>query len=66
MAGKRTPFGKYGGLLQNVLAEDLFATAATAALKAGNVPADLVDTVNIGQVKYEISNCSFVSTLLRS
>lgn len=50
VAGKRTPFGKYGGLLRDVLAEDLFAIAATAALKAGNVAPDLVDTVNIGQV----------------
>lgn len=57
MAGKRTPFGKYGGLLRDVLAEDLFAAAATAALKAGDVAAGLVNTVNIGQVNCEIPNC---------
>ncbi|KAJ8716973.1 hypothetical protein PYW08_005372 [Mythimna loreyi] len=50
VAGKRTPFGKYGGLLRDVLAEDLFAATASAALKAGNVAAELVDTVNIGHV----------------
>nr|AGG55000.1 thiolase 2 [Heliothis virescens] len=49
VAAKRTPFGKFGGLLRDVLAEDLFAIAATAALRAGNVAAELVDTVNIGQ-----------------
>ena len=50
MAGKRTPIGKYGGLLRDVLAEDLFSIAAKAALRAADVAADLVDTVNIGQV----------------
>ncbi|KAJ8717597.1 hypothetical protein PYW07_005527 [Mythimna separata] len=50
VAGKRTPFGTYGGALRDVLAEDLFAAAASAALKAGSVAAELVDTVNIGQV----------------
>ncbi|CAH0589900.1 unnamed protein product [Chrysodeixis includens] len=32
-----------------MLPEDLFATAAAAALRAGRVPPDLIDTVNIGQ-----------------
>ncbi|KAH9639040.1 hypothetical protein HF086_003571 [Spodoptera exigua] len=50
VAGKRTPFGKNGGLLREVLAEDLFATAATAALKASDIAPDVIDTVNIGQI----------------
>lgn len=54
VAGKRTPFGKNGGLFREVLAEDLFATAAAAALKASGIAPDLVDTVNIGQVRYKI------------
>ncbi|XP_022818048.1 3-ketoacyl-CoA thiolase, mitochondrial-like [Spodoptera litura] len=49
VAGKRTPFGMYGGLLRDVIAEDLLATSAAAALKASGVAADLVDTVTIGQ-----------------
>ncbi|XP_075981292.1 3-ketoacyl-CoA thiolase, mitochondrial-like [Anticarsia gemmatalis] len=50
VAGKRTPFGKFGGSLRDVLAEDLFATAAAAALKAAGVAPHDVDTVNIGQI----------------
>ncbi|KAH9639039.1 hypothetical protein HF086_003570 [Spodoptera exigua] len=50
VAAKRTPYGMYGGLLRDTLAEDLFATSAAAALKASGMAADLVDTVNVGQV----------------
>ncbi|XP_022818028.1 3-ketoacyl-CoA thiolase, mitochondrial-like [Spodoptera litura] len=50
VAGKRTPFGKNGGILREVLAEDLFATAAAAALRASDIAPDLIDTVNIGQI----------------
>lgn len=50
VAAKRTPFGKYGGAFKDVFPADLLAVAAKDALKAGNVAAEVVDTVNIGQV----------------
>ncbi|CAH0589898.1 unnamed protein product [Chrysodeixis includens] len=57
VAAKRTPFGKYGGAFKDVFPADLLAVAAKDALKAGNVAAEVVDTVNIGQV-YGVSGSS--------
>ncbi|XP_075981239.1 3-ketoacyl-CoA thiolase, mitochondrial-like [Anticarsia gemmatalis] len=50
VAAKRTPFGKMGGALKDILPSDLLAIAAKDAMKAGNVAPDVIDTVNIGQV----------------
>ena len=51
VAAKRTPFGTFGGALKGITATDLCKTAATAALEAGNVPAETVDSVIIGNVQ---------------
>lgn len=50
VAAKRTPFGTYGGLLKDFSATDLTEHAARAALAAGKVPADIIDSVVVGNV----------------
>ncbi|WP_162048089.1 acetyl-CoA C-acetyltransferase [Vibrio taketomensis] len=50
VAAKRTPIGAFGGSLKNVSAGDLAAVAIKSALSEGNVPADLVDEVIVGNV----------------
>lgn len=50
VSAKRTPFGAFGGKLQNVTATDLASLANIAALKAGNVALDKVDSVILGNV----------------
>ena len=61
VAAKRTPFGTFGGKLKGVTATDLCKVAATAALQAGKVPPEAVDSVivgNVAQVGTEIINCN--------
>ena len=50
VAGKRTPFGSFGGSLEGLTATDLGVAAANAALAAGDVPAAAVDAVFFGNV----------------
>ena len=50
MAAKRTPFGAFGGKLKDFSATDLTAIASQAALEAGNVNPEVVDSVIIGNV----------------
>ncbi|XP_010959686.1 3-ketoacyl-CoA thiolase, mitochondrial [Camelus dromedarius] len=50
VAAKRTPFGAYGGLLKDFTATDLAEFAARAALSAGKVPPETVDSVIVGNV----------------
>lgn len=50
VAAKRTPFGKFGGLLRDLHPSDLLAAAAKDAIKAGNISPATIDTVNVGQV----------------
>ena len=50
VAAKRTPFGTFGGALKAVSATDLIAVAARAALEAGKVPPEAVDSVIVGNV----------------
>lgn len=50
VAAKRTPFGAYGGLLKDYSAIDLAEFAARAALSAGKVPPETVDSVIVGNV----------------
>ena len=50
VAAKRTPFGAFGGSLKAFSPTDLQALASTAALKAGNVKPEIVDSVHIGNV----------------
>jgi acetyl-CoA acyltransferase 2 len=50
VAAKRTPFGAYGGSLKDFTATDLSEFAAKAALSAGKVPPETVDSVIVGNV----------------
>ncbi len=50
VSAKRTPFGTYGGVLREHSATDLAEHAAKAALAAGNVAPELVNSVILGNV----------------
>lgn len=50
VAAKRTPFGTFGGKLKGVTATDLCQVAASAALDAGKIPVEAVDSVVVGNV----------------
>lgn len=50
VAAKRTPFGTYGGVLKDHSATDLAEHAAKAALAAGGVAPELVNSVIMGNV----------------
>lgn len=50
VAAKRTPFGTYGGVLKDHSATELAEHAAKAALAAGGVAPELVNSVIVGNV----------------
>lgn len=50
IAAKRTPFGTYGGVLKDHSATDLAEHAAKAALAAGGLAPEIVNSVIIGNV----------------
>lgn len=50
VAAKRTPFGTYGGVLKDHSATDLAEHAAKAALAAGGVAPELINSVIVGNV----------------
>ncbi len=50
VAGKRTPFGSFGGALSDIPATVLGSTAITTLLASIGLPGDAVDEVIIGQV----------------
>lgn len=50
VAAKRTPFGTYGGVLKDHSATDLAEHAAKAALAAGGVAPELVNSIIMGNV----------------
>lgn len=50
VAGKRTPFGAFGGSLKDVTATDLGVVAAKATLEQVGLPAENVDHVVFGNV----------------
>lgn len=50
VAAKRTPFGTFGGKLKNHSPTKLQEIASKAALVAGNIKPDLIDSVVIGNV----------------
>uniref|UniRef100_A0A8C9A5Z7 Acetyl-CoA acyltransferase 2 n=1 Tax=Prolemur simus TaxID=1328070 RepID=A0A8C9A5Z7_PROSS len=61
VAAKRTPFGTYGGLLKDFTATDLAEFAAKAALSAGKVPPETVDSVVVGNVAQTSSNAIYLA-----
>uniref|UniRef100_G1RLJ4 Acetyl-CoA acyltransferase 2 n=1 Tax=Nomascus leucogenys TaxID=61853 RepID=G1RLJ4_NOMLE len=58
---RRTPFGAYGGLLKDFTATDLSEFAAKAALSAGKVSPETVDSVIIGNVVQSSSDAIYLA-----
>ncbi|KAK1176148.1 3-ketoacyl-CoA thiolase, mitochondrial isoform X1 [Acipenser oxyrinchus oxyrinchus] len=61
VSAKRTPFGTYGGLLKDHSATDLAEHAAKAALAAGNVAPEIVNSVIVGNVMQSASDAAYIS-----
>ncbi|XP_010216061.1 PREDICTED: 3-ketoacyl-CoA thiolase, mitochondrial [Tinamus guttatus] len=61
VAAKRTPFGTYGGLLKDLTAIDLAEHAARAALAAGKVSPEIVDSVVVGNVMQTSSDAAYIA-----
>ncbi|KAF5919097.1 3-ketoacyl-CoA thiolase, mitochondrial isoform X1 [Diceros bicornis minor] len=61
VAAKRTPFGAYGGLLKDFTAIDLTEFAAKAALSAGKVSPEIVDSVVVGNVLQSSSDAIYLA-----
>lgn len=66
MSAKRTPFGTYGGVLKDHSATDLAEHAAKAALAAGGVAPELVNSVIMGNVMQVLQPALFsmLSTII--
>lgn len=62
VGAKRTAFGTYGGTLAKTHITDLQTTAAKAALAAGNVKPELVDSIVIGNVMTVRENIIIATT----
>lgn len=61
VAAKRTPFGAFGGLLKDFTATDMTEFAARAALSAGKVSPETVDSVIVGNVIQASSNAVYLA-----
>ncbi|KAI0234214.1 3-ketoacyl-CoA thiolase, mitochondrial [Lamellibrachia satsuma] len=61
VAAKRTPFGTYGGSLANFTAIDLQEIASRAALTAGGIKPELINSVIVGSVFYATSDGPYIS-----
>lgn len=61
VAAKRTPFGTYGGVLKDHSATDLAEHAARAALAAGNVAPELVNSVVMGNVMQSSADAPYLA-----
>uniref|UniRef100_A0A8C9T0I3 Acetyl-CoA acyltransferase 2 n=1 Tax=Scleropages formosus TaxID=113540 RepID=A0A8C9T0I3_SCLFO len=61
VSAKRTPFGTYGGLLKDRSATDLAEHAAKAALAAGNVAPELVNSVIVGNVMQSSADAPYIA-----
>lgn len=61
VAAKRTPFGTYGGVLKDHTATDLAEHAAKAALAAGSVAPELVNSVIMGNVMQSSADAAYIA-----
>ncbi|XP_057555405.1 3-ketoacyl-CoA thiolase, mitochondrial [Hippopotamus amphibius kiboko] len=61
VAAKRTPFGAFGGLLKDFTATDLAESAAKAALAAGKVSPEIIDSVIVGNVIQSSSDALYLA-----
>ncbi|KAL3841778.1 hypothetical protein ACJMK2_019879 [Sinanodonta woodiana] len=61
VAAKRTAFGTYGGKLKDISATALQITAAKAAIEAGNINPELINSVVIGNVLQTAADAIYVA-----
>uniref|UniRef100_A0AAQ6AAJ2 Acetyl-CoA acyltransferase 2 n=1 Tax=Amphiprion ocellaris TaxID=80972 RepID=A0AAQ6AAJ2_AMPOC len=61
VGAKRTPFGTYGGVLKDHSATDLAEHAAKAALAAGGVAPELVNSVIVGNVMQSSADAPYIA-----
>ncbi|XP_064634574.1 3-ketoacyl-CoA thiolase, mitochondrial-like [Lineus longissimus] len=61
VAAKRTPFGTFGGKLKGHTGTDLAEIAAKAALIAGNVKPEIVNTVIMGNVIQSSTDAAYIA-----
>ncbi|XP_051901008.1 3-ketoacyl-CoA thiolase, mitochondrial [Pristis pectinata] len=61
VAAKRTPFGTYGGKLKDYSATYLATHAAKAALAAGRVSHELVDSIVVGSVMQSSPDAVYIA-----
>ncbi|CAB1319950.1 unnamed protein product, partial [Coregonus sp. 'balchen'] len=61
VSAKRTPFGTYGGVLKDHSATDLAEHASKAALAAGGVAPELVNSVIFGNVMQSSADAPYIA-----
>jgi len=61
VAAKRTAFGAYGGKLKDMTATDLQEVASRAAMEAGGVPADAIDSCCVGNVIQSSNDAAYLA-----
>jgi len=61
VAGKRTPFGAFGGLLKDHSATDLGVIAAKATLEQGGIKASDIDHIVMGNVVQSGSDAAYLA-----
>uniref|UniRef100_A0A8C7YQN9 Acetyl-CoA acyltransferase 2 n=1 Tax=Oryzias sinensis TaxID=183150 RepID=A0A8C7YQN9_9TELE len=61
VSAKRTPFGTYGGVLKDHSATDLAEHAAKAALAAGGVAPELINSVILGNVMQSSADAPYIA-----
>ncbi|KYO28894.1 3-ketoacyl-CoA thiolase, mitochondrial [Alligator mississippiensis] len=61
VSAKRTPFGAYGGWLKDFTATDLSEYAARAALSAGKVSPEIIDSVIVGNVMQSSADAAYIA-----
>lgn len=61
VAAKRTPFGAFGGALKDATATDLATHSAKAALAAGKVNPEIVDSVIYGNVAQTSTDAAYLA-----
>lgn len=60
VAGKRTPFGSFGGSLQSISATDLAVSCGKSALEQSHLPPQLVEHVIIGNVVQSAADAAYL------
>jgi len=61
VAAKRTAFGAYGGKVKDMTATDLQEVASRAAMEAGSVPAEIIDSVCVGNVIQSSADAAYLA-----